>query len=387
MSLDACLVSAEEGGKSFHDDFSLPVKTRSRSNQNLAVHSDFPFMAHPHITSGTQAPTTTQLQVSMPSNSLSTGRPKLMPQLSQASSCMADSPSPVERDGGWSTSSNKSDISLVHSTKTLLKHKSLDLQETDSGEREQFCAGGKTSPDKLAHINRKGEHYLSTSVHNKAPSHSHSNPEFPLLAHIRIDETDRAHSSDNIFRKRKQPPYHALAVSLSRERINSLTSQIYSSLDQSWTTSLPPSSSGSYEHLLKHTGGSNVGTGPLSEIIQKIISIATPYPSINREEIRTLMESSTACNQTSGHLDLRSKSAHSSLIIASDCEEEPVYRSPVTYLRSMGYMLASTKPLTIKFGVPCEGYMTLTSKLISDNHQKKDILLKVSCLFVLPFLV
>ena len=53
-----------------------------------------------------------------------------------------------------------------------------------------------------------------------------------------------------------------------------------------------------------------------------------------------------------------------------------MYDSPVAYLLNVGYRLIE-KPLTVSFGLPCEGYMTLVFKLIPENGGRRNALLKV----------
>ena len=363
---------------------------RSESNQNLASSSGLSpssFAAQTHTCSGLLAPTTSQLQVAFASTnpvfsstSSTDGRPTLIKQFSQASSCAADSPSPVERDGVLSSGGN----SLGRSDSGFTRIKPVEIQcrvETD-GDLTKVSSEKKTAP--LIDMSFLGTSLRSSVPHQSkmAPSHSNSNPEFPLTAHISMSQTERTHSFDDIYEKQRQPRSsraHAEAkVSPSREKINSLSSQIYTSLDQKWPAALS-TVTGSYHHILK--GGDGNIANPICEVIQKIINVTTPLLHFNQAHIQTLMQLSRDYSQSNEQDENKSLCSYPSLNStdlepSSLIEGDTVYDSPIAFLLSLGYRMVE-KPLTVTFGVPCEGYMTLTFRLIDESIQNKDALLKV----------
>ena len=363
---------------------------RSHSNQNLASSaglSPSSFVALSH-TCGSLAPTNSPIQVTPATiNSLlslsPSGRPNLLKQLSQASSCAADSPSPVERDGplsGGGTNQASKAVDSCPSNRNSVEVKYTT--ETDSSSSDTFPSGERlrTSPVHSKQNTRKEQQYLGAPLRTHlpvrskpAPSHSHSNPEFPLTAHICMEQTERTHSYDDLYRKRRRPPCQAQAedkVSPSREKINNLSCQIYSSLDQNWSPSLSSYMTGSYQHILKD-GVFGAEPNPVCEVLQKIIKeVSRPPLNLSETHLQTLMEMSGACHHASIQQETTPVCSYSSL---SSSEGETVHDSPVTHLRSLGYRLVQD-PLTVRFGVPCDGYMTLTFKLITD---KKSALLKV----------
>lgn len=363
-------------------------RIRSQSNQNLASDSGFSrstFAAQPHTCAGLFAPTTTQLQVSFapisPVMSISSdstgGPPSLTKQFSQASSCAADSPSPVERDGVLSCGPRNSLGKAESSMKPVEVRCRIESDDT--------CAASgndrHTLPqEKLTMSRTKDQSFLGSSLKSSlpyrskvAPLHSHSNPEFPLTAHLSMSQTDRTHSFDDLYEKQSRSQLNAKAkVSPSREKINSLSSHIYSSLDQNLKAIT--------QHVLKKSGGSPTEGNPLCEVLQKIIHVTTPLLHLNQAHIQTLMHLSAACSQGSSHefLGMYSSLNSSTVSPSSLPEEETVYDSPVAYLLSIGYKMVE-KPLTVVFGVPCEGYMTLTFRLIDESiPNNSEAVLKVS---------
>ena len=363
-------------------------RMRSQSNQNISSCAQSNG-AQPHTCSGSTAPSTNQLHVS-PTTSInsvvsvspaSSCRPKLITQVSPAGACEADSPSPVERDGVWSATVGKNYNSSTQHLNVKVLEPNARIK-SENGSTEHFAANesSKKSPSHLQKPFLRDKEYLGASLHstiplrNKSPYHSLSNPEFPLATRVRICPSERTHSYDDLYSKRRLPPFHASTddkVSPSREKINSLTSQIYSSLDQSWAMTLSSCATGSYHHILGETG-TNSGSNPICEVLQKIIKVTTPLLNFNQAHIQTLMEVFDTCNQ-SRHHDYKSIGSHSSLSVS---DGDPVYDSPVAYLLSLGYKLID-KPLNVLFGVPYEGFMTLTFKLAGDSLQTRDALLKV----------
>ena len=358
-------------------------RARSMSNQNL-VSAGFSFAAQPHTCSGSVAPTNSQLQVTPAamgaglSLSTSSGRPKLIKQFSQASPCAADSPSPVERDGVLPSSSSFRIKSQ--------KMGSVDVQynadaAADRASQTTTTERSKPAPKVSLRRGSKDKQYLDTSSHPSipfrtkvAPNHSHSNPEFPLVTQLSMGHTERTYSYDDLYSKRRRQQFQAQAedneVSPSREKINSLSSQIYSSLDQNWATTLSSYASGSYHHLLKD-GCVSSEANPVCEVMQKIIHVTTPLLHLNQAHMQTLMAS--ACPSTPQ--ETRSSCAS----LSSHCSEEgdsEVYDSPTAHLLRLGYKLID-KPLMVTFGSPCDGHMTLTFELMDLSPQKRDTLLKV----------
>lgn len=361
---------------------------RSHSNQNLAsgsMLSPSTFIAQPHTCSGSLALTNSQVHVSPAAinSCMSTspsGRPNFIKQLSQASSCAAESPSPVEKDG----------IKGKNKGLCQTQRNSVEIQyptESDSS-ADRFPADERLrlSPEKKRMV--KKEQYLGAPLHSSiplrnkaAPSHSHSNPEFPLTAHMSMDKTERTHSYDDLYTKRRQPPCQVQAedkVSPSREKINNLSCQIYSSLDQNSSPMLSPYTSGSYQHILKDSMASS-DANPVCEVMQKIItSVTMPPLNLSKTHIQTLMDISRACCHANMLRESRSLCSYPSLhsSMSNSFSDGEVYESPVAYLLNLGYRLVE-KPLTVSFGVPSEGCMTLTFKLMAEDVGKKSTLLKV----------
>lgn len=395
LDLDCTRLSGEK--TSAIEDLTLQIpngtidRVRSKSNQDLD-HCSYGFSlnavaAQPHTCNGLLAPTTS-LTAAAPSNSAislsstsCSGRPTLIKQFSQAIPCAADSPSPVEKDGVLPSSSSRSKTSSHKPQRTSVQVKYTAAAELDTARQS------RTSPKKLSSSQRtvsEDKQYLDACLHSSipsrnkaAPNHSHSNPEFPLVT---VNQTERTHSYDDLYKRRKCPPFCAQAeenqVSPSREKINSLSSQIYSSLNQNWATTLSSYTAGSYQHILKDTC-TNSESNPACELMQKVISGTTQLLNLNQAHVQTLMEVSSACSQTISQQESVSMGSYPSLCLPSDCTEgEDPYDSPVSHLLSLGYKLVE-KPLRVKFGVPSEGYMTLTFKLIGQSVQKKDVLLKV----------
>lgn len=384
MLLDFQGISTSRNESTATEDVGLQIpngnidRTRSLSNQNLS----YGFTAQPHTCSGSVAPTNSQLLVAhaqMNSGlSPSSARPTLIKQFSQASPCAADSPSPVERDGVLPHSSSYKICSSQASVEVTMATEVV----ADAAELFSACDRSKAAPKKTRKV-LKDKHYLDASLHSSvsfqgklAPNHSHSNPEFPLLTQISMKQTERTHSYDDLYSKCKRPPFHSQAeeseVSPSREKINSLSSQIYSSLDQNGALALSSYATGPYQHILKDevcTNGSE--SNPMCEVMQRIINVTTPLLNLNQAHIETLKHLSSACNQTTVHRPV-------SCCAVSSAEHvgDHVYDSPATHLLSLRYKLID-KPLTVAFGVPCDGYMTLTFELVDLNRQRKDALLKV----------
>ena len=364
---------------------------RSLSNQNLASYG-FSFAAQPHTCAGSVAPTTSQLQVTAHINSglsLSSGRPNLIKQLSQASPCSADSPSPVEKDGVRPALPSSSSYKSKSNSSQTMQSSPVEVQYTKATE-EVDADSAKQVPGSPKNSRRclKGKQYLDASSHSSAsyrakvaPNHSHSNPEFPLLNQVSMSQTERTHSCDDLYSKQRPLPFQAQAkedeISPSREKINSLSSQIYSSLDQNWASTLTSYATGSYQHILKD-GSLGSESNPVCEMMQKIIDVTTPLLKLNQVHLQTLMQLSSAFSQTSRTQFQEGSSSFASLNMPSNCVEgDDVYDSPVMHLQSLGFKLSS-KPLTVAFDVPCEGYMTLTFELTSQGSQKSDTLLKVN---------
>lgn len=393
------------------DSKTMTDKSRSYSNQNIAASGGFSqnfLTAAPHLTcSGSLAFSTSPLHCAPSTmNSMmsmcSSSRPTLITQLSQAGSSVADSPSPVERDGVLSTSSNTSNSDAPQrTTKTSAtsKHselKSLDFHAhrmLDSRRTEYYATNDNsnvgTQVEKAPRLVSNMPHYLSSSPHHanlslhKQPYHSLSNPEFPLATtRICVNSAERTHSYDDLYATRKKPPFHPPSdkVSPSREKINNLSSHICSTLDQNWAETLSTCASGScHHHLLKDTSLSS-GSSPVCEVMQKIINGTTPLLKFNQAHIRTLMEISSSGFNPSGHEDYVLVGAPSSMMTiscgSSFAEAAPIQDSLVSYLTRLGYKLIE-KPLHVQFSIPLEGYMTLTFKILGEDLHTKDALLKV----------
>ena len=377
-------------------------RTGSHSNRKLvsgglSVDSS---IAQPHTCSGALAPSTSQFHVSpAPVNSAVSmsstclGRPQLIAQLSQASSCVADSPSPVERDGVWSSTGNKTELtpalnasSFGPSTSEVQSLEPLVTLGTDTQTPKHLSMNDDRTnkpAKKTNHLQatapHNDKHYLGTALRshvsqqNKvAPYHSHSNPEFPLTTHMSVSQNDRTKSYGDLYsknQKQPQPPVNTSSeskISPSRERINDLSSLIYSTFDQTWATTLS-----------SYTTTACPGSNPVSEVMQKIINVI-PLLNFKQAHLQTLMELASTFNQSSGHQDSKSMGlSYSSLSTTICSESKPVHESLATHLSSMGYKLTE-EPLTVTFGVPHEGHMTLTFRLVGQSPQMKTALLKVS---------
>lgn len=374
---------------------------RSHSNQNLASgsavgagggsgsgFSPSSFFALPHTCSGSLAPPSNQVHVSPATSSVglslcsSSRPPNLLKQLSQASSSAADSPSPVERDG--------------------VKEKSKELGQTQRNSVQIHCPKEseptpdvfpveerpRLSPEKSPHHpskrGSKREQYLGTPPFSSsatvplrpkvAPCHSHSNPEFPLTtSHMSMDRNDRTLSYDDLYTKQRQHPCRTQSenkVLPSREKINNLSCQIYESLDQNWQPMLAPYTSGSYQHILQESTSPN----PICEVMRRVItSVTVPPLNLSKVHLQTLMD---LCCHTNTPQNKSYSLLHSSMT-NSFSEREKIYDSPVAYLLSLGYRIIE-KPLTVSFGVPSDGYMTLIFQLEAAESGKKKALLKVS---------
>ena len=385
-------------------------RTRSRSNQNLAKSSSLSpnfLSTAPHggpcLASQAQsssplhsAPCTLNCTLSMPT-SFCSSRPTFMTQISYASSSVADSPSPVERDGLMSCRSVTKSEPAANSNSLPLKGtelKSLEISgwtglesrrnDQQHSVNHDTCSLGSTV-GKSQRIVSKATHYpgSGTSQHfllrKQQPHHSLSNPEFPLtLTRVSVNQPDRTHSYDDLYASRRKPPFHhpTNEVSPSREKINNLSSHICSSLDQNWPSSLSYES-GSYQHLLDTSSSS-----PVCEVMQKVINVTIPLLNFNQAHIQTLM--SSCSGQFVDHHDdiIMGSSSMSSSGDSTFVEVDHVHESLSNHLSKLGYKMID-KPLDVAFGVPQEGYMTLWFKLLGQDLRTEDALLKVrTCVYL-----
>ena len=442
----------------------VTTRERSHSNHNLSQNSNTAvslgsYMVIPRTCSGSAVPSssshlhvTSSSACSNLSVSSSSARPHLIAQLSQTS----ESPSPVERDGGiWSGGSGnipsvKADLNQTHGLSLMISSSSSSTAKAHDLERFTSMPSSTTtsdrsrvSPEKKNLIRKappcddKSKQYLDTSTtttfhsggggggggggpqRNKLPYHSHSSPEFPHMTHMRVTGSDRTHSFDDLYSKRKHPPSQSPTenkVSPSRDKINNLTSQIYSSLDRNCAVTLSSYASDSFQ-ILDTSASSELN--PICKVLQKIILVATPLLNLDRAHIQTLMELSSCCNHPARSQEHRSmelsgccnrsvwSQEHRCMELSGSCnhpvrsqehrsmsldvlggassEEEQVYDSPVAYLLNLGYRLVK-KPLRVTFGIPLDRYMALTFRLVGDSPQTRDALLKVSnfwCEFLL----
>jgi len=383
-------------------------RSRSKSNQNL-THG--PSMSPSFLSTAPQggssctapqalscsplhpAPSTLNSALSTPSSFCST-RPTLMASISCASSSVADSPSPVEKDGlvsSGSMASFESGLSSINNfahTKAMEQHKSLDIPSRtglESRRNDQYslndCLGVMPS-SKLVRITSKAKpHSCSISQqlvlrNRQQPHHSLSNPEFPLTrTHVSVSQSDRMHSCDDLYASRRKPPFQRPTnseVSPSREKINNLSSHICSSLDQNWPSSLSSYEAGSYQHLVDTSSSS-----PVCEVMQKVINVTIPLLNFNQAHIQTLMNS---CSPTAHSPEQRDfylgsssslTSGESDLVNAGQDPETLMY-----HLSKLGYKVIE-KPVKAEFGAPRDGYMTLCYNVIGQDVQTNDALLKV----------
>ncbi len=375
------------------------TSTRPRSNQNLAKNSSPNFLSTaPHCGPCTapqalstsplhSAPSTLNSASSM-SSSFCLSRPTLMTQISCASSSVAESPSPVERDGLMSMRSvATSEYSVNSNSKCLLKggdFKSLDLSNRICPEprrKDHHSLNDSSSltvqGSKLLRTVSKATPFCSNSPNlllRKQPHHSHSNPEFPLtMAHISVNQAERTHSYDDLYATRRKPPFHhpTSEVSLSREKINSLSSHICSSLDQCLPTSLSYETGSSYSQLLDVSSPS-----PVCEVMQKVINVTTPLLNFNKAHIRTLMNSYSNSHLENDHFP---KCSHMSITTNDSSYAEMDDEFLSQKLSRLGYKIIN-KPLDIACGVPQSGFVTLLFKIIGQDVQMRDAFLKVSTL-------
>ena len=416
----------------------LPATTRSHSHQNLALSPAVPPVstAPPHCIGSLSATATDHLyttpaMISYPSytSGNSVNQPTLVSQLSIASPCAADSPSPVERDGVGRTllphSNGTSCCSSLPASKVSTSVAGSEYNGTGVSDRP------KTSPTK--HVTRtdaapyssaSSNHYsgcnsfTATSsnlikdatptvyVDNSRP-HTHprthlpvtssgsslsisrsklqhrllgsnSNPEFPILPEVaqHMNPEKRAMSSSSLYDrtvKSSVAPVEAQAISPSREKLNTLSHHVYSSFDENFNQ--PATSLGYLTIYSAPKSLSDRGSGtshPVFNIVQKILHEMAQKLNVPADHTQSLVNSVYSNDASSLPVE-RSNSQtktrpHSLTDVPTSIGIEPSAESVIAELN----VEVGEKPMAIKFGVPAAGYMTVlyqaTRKRSSPKH-------------------
>ena len=416
----------------------LPATTRSHSHQNLALSPAVPPIstAPPHCIGLLSAAAsdhlyTTPAKISYSSytSGSSMSQPTLVSQLSIASPCAADSPSPVERDGVGRTllpySGTTSCCSSLPASKVNTSIATCTNEYNAVGNSDR----PNTSPTK--HVTRTDAPYLSTSsihysgsdsfiatssnlIKDTTPTvyvdcgrpHPHprthlpvtssgsslsiarsklqhrlmgsnSNPEFPILPEVvqHMNPEKRAMSSSSLYDrtvKSSVAPVEAQAISPLREKLNTLSHHVYSSFDDNFNQ--PATSLGYLTIYSAPKSLSDRGSGtshPVFNIVQKILHEMAQKLNVSADHIQALVNSvysndSSSPTEHSGNLT--KTRPHSLSDVPTSIGIEPSAESVIAELN----VEVGEKPLEVKFGVPAAGYMTVfyqaTRKRSSPKH-------------------
>ena len=353
----------------------VPATTRSHSHQNLALSPAVPpkSTAPPHcIGSLTAAPSdhlytpakivsTSSSYTSYTGGSGGPSQPTLVSQLSIASSCAAESPSPVERDGvgrslldgkahnkssGSSSvpvnscnivesSANSNRVSVntsppKHTSKsdvpypnTSSSHYNTGFPPTSISSKKEatptvYVDSGRPhpqpplqqslwqQPSHLPVTSSGGS--LSISRHHHHPSKLHhrfmgsvSNPEFSVLPEVMVNPEKRTQSSSNLYDRILKPnvaPIEAQGVSPSREKLNTLSHHVYSSYDES------------VNHPTTSLGYLPLYTGPKAFPDSASCISSTSHPMFNIVQ-KIIGEMAPRLNLTAAHIQSIIDSVHS----------------------------------------------------------------------------
>lgn len=436
----------------------VPATTRSHSHQDLAFSPAVPpkSTAPSHCTGSLTASPSDHLYTpakTVPSSSHSCyaggsgglNQLTLVSQLSIASSCAAESPSPVERDGvgrtlldgkthsKQSVSGNneslantnrvltnasptkqlttKTDVTY-HNTSSSLYSTSL---ATTSGMKKDttptvYVDSGRPRPTPQQPLWQQPAHLPVTSsggslsVLRPHPSKlqyrllgSISNPEFSVLPEVVVGSEKRTQSSSNLYdrpaKKGTVAPIEALTISPCREKLNSLSYHVYSSYDE--TVNHPATSVG---YLPLYTGpkafsdsggGTSSTSHPMFNIVQKIINEMAPKLKLTPANIQSIIDSVYSSDLTSSleHSGTSSSSSCSLVDVPTSIGIQPCAES---FLKELDVEVDS-QPFDTKFSVPSSGFMMLKyharrkklSSVYSRGKQTKDShILKVNSIHI-----
>ena len=408
-----------------------PATTRSHSHQNLALSPAVPptSTAPPHCSIGlTTAAASDNLytpaKISSSSSSYSyTGmsHPTLVTQLSIASPCAADSPSPVERDGagrtllvdGAHSNSNGScflptkssgcDNEFTTNRLTTLPTKrttetDATFQSTAGGNHYNSvfaCTSGSASmkdippavyvDSRKPHLRCQPPPYLPVTTSGSSLSVSRqyqqqsklhfrlmgsiSNPEFSILPEVMVNSAEkRTQSSSNLYdrvvKSCSVAPIEAQDVSPSREKLNTLSHHVYSSFDES-IANQPAASMG---YLTLYSGpkmssdSGSTTSHPMFNIVQKILFEMAEKLNLTSPHIQSVINSVYSNNVSrmspSPERKSRDRSTSSSYSLIDMPTGSSMEPSAENVLKELDVDIED-KPFDIKFGVPVQGYMTL----------------------------
>ena len=356
-------------------------------------------------------------------------QPPLVSQLSIASPCAADSPSPVERDGVGrtllphnSTTSCCSSLpaSKVNTSSTIAneynatiavdrlnasptKHVARTDAPYSSTSHSQFSStssftatssslikdatpivhvdSGRPHPHPRTHlpVTSSGGSSLSITRSKFQPRlmGSNSNPEFSVLPEVvqHMNPEKRAMSYSSLYdrpAKTSIAPVEAQAISPSREKLNTLSHHVYSLFDENFNQ--PATSLG---YLTIYSGPKSLsdrGSGtshPVFNIVQKILHEMAQKLNVAPEHTQSLINSIYSNDSSSPPEQSNSQTKtrpHSFSEVPTCIGIEPSAESVIAELN----VEVGEKPLEVKFGVPAAGFMTVqygaTRKRLSPVH-------------------
>ena len=343
-------------------------------------------------------------------------QPTLVSQLSIASPCAADSPSPVERDGVGRTLLTHSSTSCcsslpvnkISSTSTTTDYamSTTDRQNTSptkhlartdapsysSTSNKQYSSSnsftatssslikeatptvyvdsGRPHPHPRTHLPVTSSG-VSLSISRSKFQHrlmgSNSNPEFPILPEVmpHVIPEKRASSYSNLYDrtiKSSVAPAEAQHISPSREKLNTLSHHVYSSFDENFNQ--PATSLGYLSIYSGPKSLSDRGSGtshPVCNIVQKILLEMAQKFNMTPEHIQSLTNSIYS-NDVSKVSSLPEYSGsqtktrpHSLSDVPTSIGVEPNAENVLAELN----VEVGEKPFELKFGVPAPGYMTV----------------------------
>ena len=404
----------------------VPATTRSHSHQDLALSPAVPpkSTAPSHCTGLlTAAPSdhlyTPAKTVPSSSHSSHTGssgglsQPTLVSQLSIASSCAAESPSPVERDGVGRTlldgkARNKSSVSGSNEVSANATRVSMNASPTKQHtvktdappSSSHYSASFTTTPctkkdaTPMVYVDSGRPHLTPQQSLWQQPAHlpvtscggslsvlrhpsklqyrlmgSISNPEFSVLPEVMVGPEKRTQSSGNLYdrpMKGTVAPIEAQTISPSREKLNSLSHHVYSSYDE--TINHPATSmgylslcTGPPKAFSNSCGGTSSPTShPMFNIVQKIIDEIAPKLKLTPANVQSIVNSVyssdlTLSREHTGTGSKRSSSLCSVMDVPTSVEIQPCAES---FLKELDVEVDS-QPFDTNFGLPSSGFMTL----------------------------
>ena len=357
-------------------------------------------------------------------------RPTLMTQLSLASACTADSPSPVERDGiggakNWTNGScvGMHSVSLLYSSQERLSNGRCDdlfvrnktastmtaeqgaisesvedsSSTTRSSVNDYFQFGSYPLKDVEVHRTqlerlRSSSSFLQQkkySAENRSQQHtkrhpvplylaeSISNPEFPLTNHCSLkSSTERARSYGDLYTtnsdRRDIPALPVVkpktnletkAISPSREKLNTISHHVCTSLEQNWCGKTMKSS--------LTCSGSMVGIklNPVYDIVQKILNEIAPSYSLSQEQMQMIIDSVSTTPTFHVTQEHETSSANSSMNVVS-LSGSAVYGSCREGLADVGYVMEE-HPYNVR--LESEGYMALYFRVKRKSGHSKQM--------------